>query len=193
MKSVFEAATALSSRLRSETQASDTLALLVDRVDLRENGILVLIKLPVKPAGSRVDYVATHLSLARMTPMRMRRRGVEVKLVIGGDREPYRRSDPALLKLIARARCWFDELSTGRANSMVEIGKREKVGKRHVSEIVRLAFLAPEIVDRIVSGDQPPELTAKTLLQKSIRLPSDWITQHKYLGLRSAAYVRAYN
>jgi site-specific DNA recombinase len=107
-----------------------------------------------------------------------------MKLVIGDDREFSCRSDPALLKLIARAHSWFDELVTRRATSMVEIGKREKIGKRHVSDIVRLAFLAPNIVEQIVTGVQSPELTAKRLLQKSGRLPVDWETQRKYLGIR---------
>jgi site-specific DNA recombinase len=191
MKSVFEAATDWTNRLRSETQAPRALALLVERVDLREDGILVSIKLPVEPAGSRMDDAATHLSLARMIPMQMSRRGVEVKLVIGGDHEPSGKSDPALLKLIARAHCWFDELVTGRAASMVEIGRREIIGKRHVSEIIRLAFLAPEIVEQIASGAQPPELTAKTLLQGSSRLPLDWETQRKYVEIPLTSFVSA--
>jgi site-specific DNA recombinase len=182
MKSVFEAATAWSNRLRSETQAPGALALLVGRVDLRENGILVSVKVPIEFAESRIDGATTHLSLARMIPMRMRRRGVEVKLVIGGDHEPSRRSDPALLKLIARAHCWFDDLVAGRAASMVAIGTREEIGKRHVSEIVRLAFLAPNIVEQIVIGVQSPELTATALLQKSGKLPFDWEKQRKYVG-----------
>jgi site-specific DNA recombinase len=180
MKSVFEAATAWSVRLRSETQAPGAFALLVGRVDLREDGILVSIKLPIGFAENRTNDAATHVALTRVIPMRMRRRGVELKLVIDGDHEPSR-SDPALLKLIARAYCWFDELVTGRAASMVEIGRREKIGKRHVSEIMRLAFLAPEIVEQIASGAQPPELTAKALLQESSRLPLDWDTQRKYV------------
>jgi hypothetical protein len=47
---------------------------------------------------------------------------------------------------------------------MVEIGKRDKVGKRYVSRIIRLAFLAPDIVEQIVNGCQPPDLTAQSLL-----------------------------
>ncbi len=45
---------------------------------------------------------------------------------------------------------------------MVEIGKREKVSKRYVSRIIRFAFLAPEIVEQIVNGCQPPEFTAES-------------------------------
>jgi len=75
-----------------------------------------------------------------------------------------------LLKLIARAHCWFDDLISGRAASMVEIAKREKVGKRYVSRVIRLAFLAPEIVEQIVNGCQPPELTAQSLLNDRTEL-----------------------
>jgi len=181
MKSALEAASSWSSRVRSETEATGALAVLVDRVDLSADGIRLSIKLPLESA--EIAHAATHLSLVRKIPMQMRRRGVEMKLVIGGDRELSRGNDPALLKLIARAHSWFDELVTGRATSMVEIGRREKVGKRHVSEIMRLAFLAPDIVEQIVTGVQSPELTAKTLLQKSGRLPIDWEAQRKYFGI----------
>ncbi len=180
MKSALEAASSWSSRVRSETEATGAFAVLVDRVDLSAGGIRLSIKLPLESA--EMAHAATHLSLVRMIPMQMRRRGVEVKLVIGGDQESSRNSDPVLLKLIARAHSWFDELVTGRAASMVEIGRREKVGKRHVSEIVRLAFLAPNIVEQIVTGVQSPELTAKALLHKSSRLPLDWEAQQKYFG-----------
>ena len=120
--------------------------------------------------------------LTRLIPMQLRRRGVEMKFVIDGTSRMSAKVEPALVKLVARAHCWFEDLVSGRAASMVEIGKREKIGKRHVSEIIRLAFLAPDIVEQIVNGVQPPELTAQTLLQKSTRLPLDWETQHKFLG-----------
>ena len=55
------------------------------------------------------------------------------------------------------------DLVSGRAASIVEIGKREGVGKRYVSRMIRLAFLAPAIVERIAEGRQPPELTAQFL------------------------------
>ncbi len=69
---------------------------------------------------------------------------------------------------------------------MVEIGKREKVGKRYVSRIVRLAFLAPEIVEQIVKGCQPPELTAESLLRDHTQLPLDWESQNGMLGFSFA-------
>ena len=105
-----------------------------------------------------------------------------MKFVVNGDLKASPRTDPALLKIIARAHRWFDELVSRRAASMVEIGKREKVGKRYVSRIIRLAFLAPEIVDQIVNGRQPPELTAESLLKDRTQLPLEWESQHRTLG-----------
>jgi site-specific DNA recombinase len=182
IKSILDTASAWSSRLQSEAEGPEALGLLVDRVELRQDGIRLSIKLPIGLSETLVGRGPTHLKLSRLIPLQMRRRGVEMKFVVNGDSTASPRTEPALLKMTARARCWFDDLVSGRAASMVEIGKRDKVGKRHVSEIIRLAFLAPDIVEQIVNGAQPAELTAKTLLQKSTHLPLDWETQYGFLG-----------
>jgi hypothetical protein len=119
--------------------------------------------------------------------MQMRRRGIEMKFVIAGNFQISPRTDPALLKMIARAHCWFDDLASGRSASMVEIGKREKVGKGYVSRIIRLAFLAPEIVEQIVNGCQPPNLTAESLLKDRTEMPLAWDAQHQMLGFQFSA------
>lgn|ERR1700682_6429951 len=126
------------------------------------------------------------LKLTRLIPLQMRRRGIEMKFVVNGESKASPRTDPALLKMVARARCWFDDLVLGRAASMVEIGKREKVGKRYVSRIIRLAFLAPKLVEQIVNGCQPPELTAESLLRDRTQLPLAWESQHQMLGFSLA-------
>jgi site-specific DNA recombinase len=187
IKSILDAASAWSSRLRSEAEAVDALKLLVDRVELRQDGIQLSIKLPVDSAEKLAGRDPTNLTLTRLIPMQMRRRGVEMRFVIDGNSQVSPRTDPALLKLIARAHCWFDDLVSARSASMVEIGKREKVGKRYVSRIIRLAFLAPEIVEQIVNGCQPPNLTAESLLKDRTELPLAWDAQRHMLGFQSPA------
>ncbi len=181
VKSIFEAANAWSERLTSETETAESLRLLVERVELAENGIKLSIQLPVGTPGKTADH-GPHLKLTRLVPMQMRRRGIEMKFVIGGDSLLSRRSDPALVKLIGRARCWFEDLLSGRAHSMVDIGKREKVGKRYVSRVIRFAFLAPNIVEQIAGDHQPPDFTAESLLRGQAELPLAWDTQRKLLG-----------
>jgi hypothetical protein len=79
--------------------------------------------------------------------MQLRRRGVELRLVINGNggARASCKTDQSLLSAVARAHCWFDDLVRGRYGSMVEIARRDGVGKQYVSRLIRLAFLAPEM------------------------------------------------
>jgi site-specific DNA recombinase len=105
-----------------------------------------------------------------------------MRLVIGKGTCSSPRVDSTILKAVARAHRWFDDLVTGRSASMVEIGRREGVGKRYVSRMIRLAFLAPTIIERIVEGRQPPELTAQMLSTGRGDLPLSWSAHEKLLG-----------
>jgi hypothetical protein len=126
-------------------------------------------------------------TLTRQIPLRVRRRGIEMRLVIGGGSGSAPRIDSTILKATARARRWFHDLVSGRAASMVEIGKREGVGKRYVSRLIRLAFLAPAIIERIAEGRQPPELTAQFLSTGRGDLPLSWSAQEQLLGFADPA------
>jgi hypothetical protein len=61
--------------------------------------------------------------------------------------------------------------SRRRDNDVIEIAERERVGSRYVRRLLRLAFLAPEIVESIAAGDQPPE-THRRGLGRANRSPS---------------------
>src|SRR5271156_2321318 len=96
--------------LRSGDEARSALAELVERVELRSDGIQVALKLPI-PASEQDDSATTrHLSLNRFVPMQMKRRGVETRLVLEGD-STSNRVDLPLLKAIARARKWSQDRS----------------------------------------------------------------------------------
>jgi hypothetical protein len=92
-----------------------------------------------------------------------------------------------LLKAVARAHCWFDDLISGRVASIAEIALREGVGKRYVSRLVRLGLLAPAIVDLIAEGRQAPELTAQSLLTGEREVAFAWQAQKQALGFPSQA------
>jgi hypothetical protein len=53
--------------------------------------------------------------------------------------------------------------------------------------MIRLAFLAPTIVESIVEGRQPPELTAQFLSTGRGDLPLSWQEQEKLLGFADPA------
>ena len=90
------------------------------------------------------------------------------------------RCDPALIKAIARGHAWFEELATGRARSLQVLAKREGISRRYIRRLVGLAFLSPELVEAILQGRQPVELTVTRLTERE--LPLDWTEQHKLLA-----------
>jgi hypothetical protein len=109
-------------------------------------------------------------------------RGGETKLVLPGlaQQNHSSRCDPALIKAIARGCAWFEELATGRARSLQDLAKRNGISRRYIRRLVDLAFLSPELVEAILQGRQPVELTATRLTE--LDLPLDWREQYKLLA-----------
>lgn len=86
-----------------------------------------------------------------------------------------------LVKAIARSYLWSEQLLSGEVNSMMDIARRENVQtSNYISRVLRLRFLAPDIVDAILQGTQPVDLTVEKLFKvKSF----DWQDQRRSLGL----------
>ena len=64
---------------------------------------------------------------------------------------------------------------------MAEIASQEGVDKSYVSRVMTLAFLAPDIIESIIAGRQPADLSVERLT-KRIDLPLDWAQQRQLLG-----------
>jgi ParB-like chromosome segregation protein Spo0J len=105
-----------------------------------------------------------------------------MRLVIEGNRAPAPQTDLALLKAVARAHQWSENLLTGQASSIAEVAEREGVGARYVRRLMRLTSLAPKIVEMIAAGTQPSELTAEALAER-IDLPLLWTAQEQAVGV----------
>ena len=165
--------------MRLKVEQDDALSSLIDRVDLDQDGMRLSIKLPLSNAESGASNDSSHISIKRLVSMQLRRRGIELRLVVNGGARASCKTDQSLLRAVARARCWFDDLVSGQ--SMVQIAKRNGVGKQYVSRLIRLAFLAPEMVERIAAGSQPPELTAQALRTSRFDIPVYWAAQKRAL------------
>jgi site-specific DNA recombinase len=119
--------------------------------------------------------------LVRDVPLRLKRRGVEMRLVIEGRSASPTTPDPVLLKDIRRAHRCFEALVSGQVNSVAELATMEGVSDRYVSSLLPLALLAPDIVEAIAAGRQPPALTAHRLI-RTVDLPIAWAAQKQLLG-----------
>jgi DNA invertase Pin-like site-specific DNA recombinase len=179
--SALDTATEMCTRITSDTEIAETLAELVDRVELQQGGIrLTLLLSALIPKDSK-QQTAAYPAITRTIPMQMKKRGVETRLVLDGNRVTSSKVDPALIKAIARAHGWFDDLVSGRAASIVEMAARDGFVSQYVGRLLPLAFLAPEIVEAIIEGRQPVDLTAETLTN-CVDLPLDWTAQKRVLG-----------
>jgi site-specific DNA recombinase len=110
-------------------------------------------------------------------PMQMKRRGIEMRLVI--ENGPSR-IDQTLIKAIARAHAWHAEWMAGE--SITAIAERENCPKTYVRSVMKLVFLAPDIIEDIIAGDQPADMMADALI-KCVTLPCDW-TKQKLIVVR---------
>lgn len=120
-------------------------------------------------------------SVTVRVPISIRKRGGR-KLVLAPDganltgAPVHRRVDSAMLKAIARAFRWRDMLENGLHATIREIAKAEKINESYVGRVLRLALLAPDIVEAIIDGRQPAGLQLEDLLR---RVPVEWqIQQH---------------
>ena len=180
IQSLLKTAETKSVSLGSRSQTAPTIAELVKRVDLRKNGIEISMNLEsLLPRDSRISGAPT-MTFTRFVPLQMKRRGVAMRLVIG-DGISTRKTDPTLLKAIARGRKWFNELVSGRAVFTREIAEREEVNERFVRRLIPLAFLSPAIVQTIAEGRQPADLTGEAL-SRGIDIPVEWAKQNTALG-----------
>ena len=116
-----------------------------------------------------------------VVPVKLKRRGVETKIVILGRSQPEVEKSSSLVKLIARSSDWFEKLKSGERTSLEEIAKGECMSASDVSRYLPLAFLAPDIVESIAKGRQPIELTVKRIKRLS-PLPSSWQEQRRLLS-----------
>ncbi len=106
----------------------------------------------------------------------VRKRGGR-KLVIAPDGEsmrPRQRIDSALVKALARAHRWQRLLESGECGSITELAAAEKIDRSYLCRVLRLTLLAPEIVEAIIEGRQPTEVTLPTLMRP---FPVEWREQ----------------
>jgi hypothetical protein len=89
--------------------------------------------------------------------------------------------DRNLIDLIARTRRWFVRITKGETVSVREIAREEGMDEGDVSRFLPLAFLAPDIVESILAGKQPVELTAEKL-KRFRNLPHSWEEKRRLLG-----------
>ena len=171
----MQQAKALAGRLNeSGSTRIEALQGLIERIAIGKTLLQIIV---------RSEAVGGQAKVTLEVPVQLKRCGMAMRLVVSGPGiKSTRRVDAKLVALIARAQDWFVQLASGSCGSMSEVAQHAKVSASYVSRAMYLAFLAPDIVERIVAGEGPLELNADRLTRMG-SLPMDWQAQRKLFGM----------
>ena len=115
-------------------------------------------------------------------PISIRKRGGR-KIVLAPDGTPTatqklfcQQVDTAMVKAVARAFRWRGMLENGTHSTIKEIAEGEKIAETYVGRVLRLNLLAPDLVELILAGRQPPQISLPAMMR---RFPIAWSDQRK--------------
>ena len=104
-------------------------------------------------------------TLTVIIPLNVKPRGGRKAIITPGVIEVESRHDITLIKAVARAFRWLRMLETGRFATISELAAAEKINASYVARILRLALLAPDVVEAILDGRQAEGMTLPGLLE----------------------------
>ena len=106
----------------------------------------------------------------------------ETRLVIESKGSSKRKPEynNALIRAVAQAHHWRERLLVEDRLTVRKIAAENNVNERYIGRRLKLAYLSPEIVDKILAGLQPPELS---LDQVEKGIDPKWRHQNVNLGI----------
>jgi hypothetical protein len=132
-----------------------------------------------------VDEEANETETIVLTwPLQLHRTAHNIRLIIpnGGIEEAAKRN-ASLIRFVARGRRWYKQLTSGEMASIKAIAAAEKLNERYVARLLKGSLLAPDILQRILDGKQPVDLSVERLYAG---VSADWAEQRVQLGLIKA-------
>jgi hypothetical protein len=143
---------------------------------MTESGLRVTVNIPVASVGAGLrDGIA----VSHFAPMTMKRRAVELRLIVDGKADEQPRIDPALLKALARARCCSRKWPRARSPRSLRSRVGEGLRKRYVTRLTKLAFMAPAIAEAIAAGRAPSGINLQMLMDGRLELTPCWFEQQR--------------
>jgi DNA invertase Pin-like site-specific DNA recombinase len=84
-----------------------------------------------------------------------------------------------LVEVVRRAFHWRAEMLDGHMSTIKALAQREGLTRRYVMRVLRLSFLAPDIIEAILQGRQPAHFTLESFRRP---IPLEWAAQRQYFG-----------
>ena len=157
----------------------ERVTLAANRIEIWLNRAKIAAALEAGGGSQRPDIDPIILSIEA----KLRRAGKGKRLVIANGAEAE--VNAGLVELIKDAFTIRIQLLSGSDDSIEAMSGRLGMNKCRLTSLIRLSYLAPDIVRALLEGRQPIELTPTRLLRLSKDLPHDWSEQrHVFPRLR---------
>jgi DNA invertase Pin-like site-specific DNA recombinase len=153
----------------------EQITVVADRIEIRLSRAKIAAALEAGES-QRPDLDPVALSIEA----KLRRAGKGKCLVIANGAEAE--VNAGLVELIKDAFAIRNQLLSGSDASIEAMSGRLGMNKCRLASLIRLSYLAPDIVRALLEGRQPIELTPTRLLRLSKDLPHDWSEQRHVLG-----------
>ena len=75
-----------------------------------------------------------------------------------------RTQDPHVLRAIGRAWAWRRKIDTGEFSTVQDLAAAERISDRFVSRMMRLSYLSPDVLQRLVTQRVPLALSLNELI-----------------------------
>jgi hypothetical protein len=195
---LLTAAKQLAVRLPSmcSQELRELLASVLWRIVLRENRIEIKIRSMelrqhlgggrISSAGVPVNNPVVPSDVITLTVEAKKTRcGGEVHLIVPpSSAVAHAHPKVPLIKALARAHGWHEQVIQGKAFDIRSLARDAGLTERYVGKVFRCAFLAPDIVEAILAGQQPPDLNFEKLCRE---IPLSWVEQREQLGFSPAS------
>lgn len=143
-----------------------------------------------KPHERRHPLEGGGVRITTFVPFHFKKRGIK-KVIVAPDgvRKPVvvtaspvlaPEQDQPLLKAMGRGIYWQQLLDTGVVATTMEIAEREGIHRATINEMLRLALLAPDIVQAAYNGMLPRAVSLEAILRAKV--PFDWDEQRRLIA-----------
>lgn len=120
-------------------------------------------------------------------PFRIVKRGGRKEMQRPSGTQARTKPDNTLIKALARAFRWKRMLDKGDFATVADLAAQEGIAVSYLTRMLRLTQLGPNIVEAILDGRQPSELTLETLREPA---PAQWQEQMSWLHRNRKASER---
>lgn len=160
---------------------------LVEKVIVGDDQLAIKVDWPALCELLGVQIHATDDDVLRLeATARLTRSGRAIRMIQHDGRLIRSTVDLTLVRLIVKARSWWQRLQQERGLTVSGLAASEDVTQSYVTRILRLAFLSPDVVKSIIIGRQPAWLDSGSLCSRgSISLDWDEQKQNFLLGRAS--------